>query len=259
MTTAAYDVIPDFGLLYDSVPLYKERADVGFYVDEARKAGGSVLEVGCGTGRILIPVARAGCAITGIDSSRQMLERCRAKLAAEGREVQSRIRLAQHDMRSVNLATTFALVIAPFRVVQHLITAEDQLRFLDTVLRHLAPGARLVFDVFNPRFDKLVGADGVEREDTPEQRLPDGRTLRRTYRIARVRWLDQVSESELIYYVDGKRYVQAFEMRWYLLAELVHLLARAGFRVRTVHGDFARGAVRDGCPELVVVAERARD
>jgi hypothetical protein len=112
--------------------------------------------------------------------------------------------------------------------------------------------------VFNPRFEILVGVDGVEREDTPEQRLPDGRTLRRTYRIARVRWLDQVSESELIYYVDAKRYVQAFEMRWYLLAELEHLLARAGFRIRTAYGDFARGPLRDGCPELVIVAERGR-
>ena len=65
-----------------------------------------------------------------------------------------------------------------------------------------------------------------------------------------------MSESELIYYVDGTRYVQAFEMRWYLAAELRHLLARAGFRVREMYGDFAGGPVVDGCPELVVVAER---
>ena len=184
-----------------------------------------------------------------------MLERCRAKLAAESREVQARVHLAQHDMRDFVLGTTFSLIIAPFRVVQHLTTPDDQLRFLAAVSRHLAPGGRLVFDVFNPRFDMLVGADGTEREDTPEQRLPDGRTFRRSYRVARVRWLDQVSEAELIYYVDGKRYVQAFEMRWYLAAELRHLLARAGLRVREMYGDFARGPLVDGCPELVVVAE----
>jgi hypothetical protein len=99
--------------------------------------------------------------------------------------------------------------------------------------------------------------DGVEREDTPEQRLPDGRTLRRAYRVAKVRWVDQVSEAELIYYVDGKRYVQAFDMRWYLPSELHHLLARAGFRVREMYGNFARGPLVDGAPEQVVVAERA--
>ena len=242
-------MIPDFGLLYDSVPLYAARQDVGFYLEEAKAARGTVLEVGCGTGRILLPIARAGIPITGIDGSKQMLERCRAKLQGE------RVKLAQHDARDFDLREKFDLIIAPFRVVQHLTTIDDQLRFLATVARHLAPQGRLIFDVFNPRFDMLVGADGVEREDTPEQRLPDGRTFRRTYRVARVRWIDQVSEAELIYYVDGKRYVQAFEMRWYLAAELRNLLARAGFRVCAMSGDFARGPVVDGCPELVVTAE----
>lgn len=255
--TSAYDTVPDFGLLYDSVPIYAARQDVDFYVAEAKQARGAVLEIGCGTGRILLPIARAGCAITGLDGSPAMLERCRVKVAAESTTVQDRVRLVHGDMRDFNLGAVFPLIIAPFRVVQHLITVEDQLKFLARAADHLAPGGRLVFDVFNPRFDMLVGSDGVEREDTPEQRLPDGRTLRRTYRVSRVRWVDQVSEAELIYYVDGKRYVQAFEMRWYLAAELRHLLTRAGFRVREMYGDFARGPVVDGCPELIVVADRA--
>ncbi len=256
MAPSSYDAIPDFGLLYDSVPLYAARQDVGFYLEEAKATRGTVLEVGCGTGRILLPIARAGCDITGIDSSRQMLERCRSNLAAESATVQRRVNLVLNEMRTFDLGATYPLVIAPFRVVQHLTTVDDQLQFLATVARHLVPQGRLIFDVFNPRFDILVGAGGVEREDTPEQRLPDGRTLRRTYRVVRVRWLDQVSEAELVYYVDGKRFVQAFEMRWYLAAELRHLLACAGFRVREMYGDFARGPLVDGCPELVVVAER---
>src|SRR5712664_273902 len=257
MAASSYDAIPDFGVLYDAVPLYAARQDVGFYVEEAKRARGTVLEVGCGTGRILLPIARAGCSIVGVDSSRQMLERCRAKLAGEPAAVQGRVRLVLREMRDLTLGATYALIIAPFRVLQHLTTVDDQLRCLEVIARDLAPNGRLVFDVFNPAFAKLVEADGIEREDTPEQRLPDGRTFRRAWRVARVRWIDQVSESELIYYVDGKRYVQAFEMRWYLAAELRHLLARAGFRVREMYGDFERGPVVDGCPELVVVAENA--
>lgn len=253
--SSSYDQIPEFGLLYDHVPLYVERTDVAFYVAEAQRAGGTVLEIGCGTGRILLPIARAGCRVTGLDGSRAMLDRCRAKLEREPTAVQSRVRLVLADMRDFDLGATYPLIIAPFRVVQHLTTVDDQLRFLARVARHLAPGGRFVFDVFNPRFDMLIAADGVEREDTPDQRLPDGRTFRRSYRIARVRWVDQVSESELIYYVDGKRYVQAFEMRWYLATELRHLLARAGFSVREIYGDCARGPVVDGCPDLLVIAE----
>jgi SAM-dependent methyltransferase len=256
VAASSYDAIPDFGLLYDSVPLYAERTDVAFYVEEAKAARGTVLELGSGTGRILLPIARAGRTIVGLDSSHEMLARCRHKLAAEPAAVQGRVTLQQRDIHDFDLGSKYALIIAPFRVVQHLTTIHDQLGFLAAVARHLAPQGRLIFDVFNPHFDRLTSADGVEREDTPQRRLPDGRSFRRTYRIARVRWVDQVSEAELIYYVDGKRYVQAFEMRWYLPAELQHLLARAGFTVRLMYGDFARGPLVDGAPEQVVVAER---
>jgi len=251
---SSYDVIPDFGLLYDHVPLYRERTDVDFYVAEAQSP---VLELGCGTGRILVPIARVGGGhtIVGLDSSKQMLERARANLAREPSDVQRRVTLHQRDIQDFDLGAAFAVIMAPFRVFQHLTTIDAQLRFLAAVARHLMPGGRFIFDVFNPRFAVMVNADGQEREDTPDTHLPDGRTFRRAYRIARVRWLDQVSESELIYYVDGTRYVQAFEMRWFLNAELRHLLARAGFRVAAMYGDFARGPLVDGAPEQVVVAE----
>ncbi|MGH7695323.1 MAG: class I SAM-dependent methyltransferase, partial [Gemmatimonadaceae bacterium] len=253
--------VPDFGVLYDSVPIYAARQDVQFYVEEAAAARGPVLELGCGTGRILLATARAGHTIMGLDDSAHMLERCRSKIAGETEDVRDRITLTRGDLRDFDLAERFALITAPFRVVQHLTSVDDQLRFLAAVLRHLAPDGRLVFDVFNPRFSALVSADGVEREDTPEQRLSDGRTFRRSARVARVRWIDQVSEVELIYYVaDGtrteQRYVQAFDMRWFLRSELEHLLARAGFRLRAIYGDFDRSLLADGCPELIVTAVR---
>lgn len=267
MPASSYDAIPDFGLFYDSVPLYATRPDVAFYVEEAAQAQGRVLELGCGTGRILLPLARAGSTVVGLDNSRQMLARCRAKLAAEPAPVRARVELHDQDARDFDLGTQFSLVIAPFRILQHLTTIDDQLRFLAAVARHLAPdgGGRFAFDVFNPNFARLAGADGREAEDTPWQELPDGRAFRRTARMARVRWVDQVSENELIYYVSatpgasGVRFVQAFDMRWYLPAELQHLLARAGFRTRAVYGDFARAPLADGSPEQVVCAETVRN
>jgi len=257
MASSSYEVIPDFGLLYDSVPLYAARKDIGFYVAEAIATRGAVLELGCGTGRILLPIARAGRTVVGLDASSQMLARCREKLAVEPEPVRSRVALHEGDARAFDVGATFPLVIAPFRIVQHLTTVEDQLQFLASVLRHLAPGGRFIFDVFNPSFTALVAADGVEREDTPEQPLPDGRSFRRTARVKHVRWLDQVSEIELTYYVSGEAFVQAFEMRWYLYVELLHLLARAGLRVRDVYGDFARAPLVEGSHEFVVCAERA--
>ncbi|MFL5387037.1 MAG: class I SAM-dependent methyltransferase [Longimicrobiaceae bacterium] len=262
MADSSYDDIPDFGVLYDSVPLYGARGDVRFYLAEAERSGGSLLELGCGTGRILLPIARAGHAIAGVDVSAEMLARCEAKLRDEPEEVRRRVTLHRADVRELDLGTRFDRVIAPFRIFQHQVAIDDQLAFLGAAARHLAPGGHLAFDVFNPNFSALVAADGTEHEDTPELALPDGRRLRRTVRMKRVRWIDQVSEIELIYHVAAgpdapwRRYVQAFDMRWFLRAELVHLLARAGFRVVSIAGDPDGGPLEDGSPEMLVRAER---
>src|SRR5205823_9426190 len=94
-----YDEYGFIADLYDFVRPYRDRQDVAFFVDAAKEAGGPVLEVGCGTGRILIPTARAGVDIVGLDLSSRMLGVCRERLEAENRAVQSRVQLAQADMR----------------------------------------------------------------------------------------------------------------------------------------------------------------
>jgi SAM-dependent methyltransferase len=260
-SSSSYDAIPDFGALYDSVPLYVQRGDVPFYVEEAKRAG-SVLEIGSGTGRVLLPIAQAGVTITGLDGSEQMLARCRAKLQSESEDTRARVSLQKGDARSFDLGETFPLVIAPFRVLQQLVTIDEQLNCLASIRRHVAPGGRFIFDVFNPAFSLLVQDRSRETEDTPPVTLPDGRVMRRAYRIERVRWIDQVSESELIYYVapnrdaQPERFVQRFEMRWYQRAELIHLLARSGFQMETIYGGFDHSELTDRSPEQVVVAQK---
>jgi SAM-dependent methyltransferase len=264
---AIYDAAADFGALYDEVPAYASRPDVAFYAAEAARyaPGGDVLDLGCGTGRLLLPLARAGHRVTGVDASPAMLARCRDKLSVEPAAVRERATLHEADVRafSVPLRTGsgFGLVMAPFRIVQHLLTTDDQLRCLARVKQHLAPSGRFVFDVFNPHFALMVKDRSAEAEDAPERELSDGRLFRRTARVLRVRWTEQVSEVELIYYVTagGKvtRTVQSFEMRWYTSTELEHLLARAGFAVEALYGDFNRGALHDAAPEMVVVARKS--
>jgi len=85
---SSYDVAADFGSYYDAAPVYAERADVAFYVDEAGRAGEGreVLEVGSGTGRLTLPLARAGHRVIGVDQSSAMLQWARTKLAAEPEE-----------------------------------------------------------------------------------------------------------------------------------------------------------------------------
>jgi SAM-dependent methyltransferase len=256
--------VPSHGIIYDSVPAYAGRQDVAFFVEEARRANGPVLELGCGTGRVLLEIARAGYEVVGVDASLEMLERCREKLAAEPAEVRARVTLHRGDAREVELGQSFALVIAPFRVLQLLTNVADHLRLFTVAARHLRPGGHFVFDVYNPDFARIASADGQEHEETPDTLALDGRVFRRSFRIVRVRWLDQVNETELIYYVAGapgepfERYVHAFDMRWFVLGELQHLVARGGFEVAELYGSYDRSALTDRSPEIILRA-RLRD
>jgi SAM-dependent methyltransferase len=257
-----YDDIDAVGELYDQVPIYTSRPDQEFYLDAARAAAGKILEVGCGTGRVLVPTARLGREVVGLDRSHRMLARCREKVAQEPDDVRRRVRLHEGDMRDFDLGEQFALATIPFRPFQHLITTEDQIGCLRSIHRHLAPGGLLVFDVFNPDLGLIAeGPWAAEREDTPETGLPDGRRFRRTARVAATHRAEQWNEIEIAYYVThpggrAERLVQAFPMRWFLRYEVEHLLARCGFALGDLYGDFGRRPFGDESPEMIFVAAR---
>ena len=255
-SNSGYNAFPELPELYDSIPLYNSRPDVDFYVDLCRQAG-EALELGCGTGRILIPAAQAGCVITGLDQSKSMLARCRAKADALPDDARNRITLVEADMTRFSLSRTFRLVIAPFRPIQHLTTVGNQLSFLECVREHLEPGGRFVFDVFNPNLVMLAAETRTEEiEDTPEQSLPDGRRVRRTYRVVRKRHAEQCNDIELIYYLDGRRMVQACPLRYFFRFELEHLLARSGFEIVALYGAFDRSPFDHDSTEIIFTAAR---
>jgi len=248
--------------LYDHVVPYASRPDVAFYVDEARRAGGRVLELGCGTGRVLIPTARAGVEITGLDASSGMLDTCRERLAAEHPEVQSRVTLIQGDMRSFDLGCRFDMVTIPFRPFQHLVTVDDQLACLGAVRRHLSKTGRFVFDVFNPSLDLLVNHPlGVESGHEPEFVTPDGRRVVRCFRAVSQDRFQQTGSYELIYDVthsdDRKeRLVHSFQLRYVFRFEAEHMLARAGLAVEHLYSDFARSPYGAEYPgDLIFIAK----
>jgi SAM-dependent methyltransferase len=232
--------------LYDHVVPYRNRADVDFFVSEARASGGPVLEIGCGTGRVLIPTARAGVDIVGLDDSEAMLHVCRARLASEPDAVQERVRLRRGDMREFSVGGAFALVTLPFRPFQHLLTVEDQIACLNTIHRHLTDDGRIILDLFNPSLSALVAPNlGEEFGDEPEFTTPDGRRVVRKHRTLRRDAATQVNHYELIYYVthpDGReeRTVHSFALRYSFRFEVEHLLERCGFRVEHVYEDYDR-------------------
>ena len=261
-----YDEYMSIAELYDHVVPYRERQDVGFFVEAARESGGPVLEVGCGTGRVLIPTARAGIEITGLDLSPHMLEVCREKLQAEPEDVRAGSGWWRGICASSSLAQTFRLVTLPFRPFQHLTTVEDQLACLGCIRRHLAEDGKLILDIFNP-FHGGAGTQtnfGEEVSEEPEFSMPDGRKVIRRHKIVSRDEANQINYVELIYYVthpDGRqeRLVQAFPMRYLFRFEAEHLLARAGFEVEQLYADYDKSPYGSKYPgELIFVAGKSK-
>ncbi len=249
----------DVGVIANHPGLLK---GVEFFVEQSHAAKGETLELGCGTGRVLIPTAAAGCRITGLDYSRFMLKKCSQNLLAQPAEIQERTRLVQGNMTNFSLGKSFSLITIPFRSFQHLLAVTEQKACLGCIRKHLAPGGRLIIDLFNPRLPRLFDTKyKTEMEDMPETALPDGRCLRRANRVAAFHQDEQYNEVEILYYVtypDGRneRVVWSFPMRYYFRYEVEHLFELSGFRVISLFGDFDKSNFSSESPEMIFVAEK---
>jgi SAM-dependent methyltransferase len=259
----SYDDYPFVAEFYDWVVPYREREDVGFFVEMARQAHGPVLELGCGTGRILIPTARAGVEITGLDSSSKMLDMCRQKLDGESEETQSKVKLVKADMRRFDLRNPFHLVTVPFRPFQHLLTVRDQVACLRSIHLHLMESGKLVLDVFNPSLARLADQKYLQEfEAEPEFTMPDGRKVARRHRQLQRDYINQIIDVEFSYrvtYPDGRQeeLCQAARLRYLFRFEVEHLLARCGFEIEHLYSDYNKSPYEGGDPgELIFVARK---
>jgi SAM-dependent methyltransferase len=212
--------------------------DVEFYVEEARAAGGPIVELACGTGRISVPVAKAGIAVIGVDGSQQMLEVAREYARREG--VAKLLDLRYGDFREPPVTERVPLVLIPFRSLLHMTTEADRLRALTAARQLLLPGGRLVFDVFAPSRGDV--------EDT------HGRWIEREPRIfERADW----DEGERTLTLSVRRGDEASTMllAWLSPPEWRLLLDRAGFDVDAQWGWFDRRPYAGG-EDVVFAATR---
>ena len=259
MSDSLYDsFIADY---YDESPIVKGRLqDVAFYRDAVRDFGDPILELGCGTGRITMALAEAGKRITGLDLSGRMLERAVKKRAALRVEARERVHFVQGDMARFDLGEKFRLVIIPFRPFQHLLEVRQQMDCLECVRKHLAPGGRLILDVFQTDAERMHDPVHMREVQLTEYETGDGRYVRISERVAAFHRAEQRNDVEMIFSIthrDGRqeRLVFAWPLRYFFRYEVEHLLARCGFKVAARYGDFDRSPIRDDSPEMIFVAE----
>lgn len=256
-----YDV--DLENLYDPIAEFYDIEhegmdyDIGFYVQEAKKAGGSVLELAAGTGRVTVELAKAGIEVVAVEISEGMLDVARKKSKGLTKEVQKRITWVQGDMREFSFQRKFPYVFIPSRSFQHLQTRAEQERCLSCVSRHLERGGRFALSLFAPSYQRLANKGMFNHLGTIE--MPDGGKLSKTERVTHdhVNQIITVEQTLDVADAEGnvKRKIWTFPMRYLWRFETELLLEKAGLQVETIYGDYQRREFdHDG--EMLFVAKK---
>jgi len=212
--------------------------DVSFYVEQARRAGGPVVELGVGTGRIAVPTAAEGIRVIGVDSSPGMLVVCRQQAELAG--VAGLLDLRLGDIAAPPVEERVRLVTCPFRSYLHLLDDEARLEALGAAWELLVPGGRFAFDVFAPSDQDIADTHGrwLEREPGIFERA-DWDTDERTLTLS----------------VRGENGATSFVLAWLTNDEWSGLLERAGFQVIGCYGWFDKRPYTGG-EDTVWIARR---
>lgn len=224
----------------------------------ANRAGGPILELGCGTGRALIPLARAGFQVTGVDLSPEMLRQARAKADAAG--IGDRVTLVEGDYANVALSGPFRLAFCLMNGFLHLPNQAEQLAALRHWRANLAPRGHLILDILHPDPGQLAALDGrVEWHHTWPDPETGGVVVKQIIRT--VDLAEQLMHVTLMYdqvAPDGqmRRTVAAFDLRYLWRFEAELLLEKAGYAVEAVYGDWDLAPFAGDSDRLILVARR---
>ncbi len=239
-----------------------ERGDIAFYKKFAEQQGSPVLELGCGTGRTLIPIAQSGIECFGLDMNRDMLGICETKVRALGL---TNVRLQSASMDEFEYDQKFSMIYIPFRSFQHLLDPDAQMRCLRLVRNHLKPDGLFVLDVFAPNMERLGKYSSTqpgqwEKEFTRKNEETES-TITRYYQ-ARANYADQIIELEMKWEernADGiilARKEGSFKLRYIFRFELEHLLVRCGF-TPAIYGTFDEKPYDYASGETIAVCKLA--
>ena len=218
--------------------------DADFYRRLAGETGGPVLDVGCGTGRVTAELAAAGHEVVGVDLSAPMLRLAERRRAALPPEVAGRITLREADMMTLDLGREFALVVAPGRVFQFMLTTEAQRSALGALRRHLRPDGRLVLQLFDPLLELVIPAAAHRPRGGEVVHPVSGNRV--TWEVsarapdpARQLIVEDWTVRELGSSGEVLRSnVERLTLRWSLRSEMRLLFELTGLDVVAEHGDF---------------------
>ena len=250
---------------YDAAYAAKQDlVDLPFYLDLAIQSRGPVLEIACGTGRVLLPIARKGIEICGVDNSLPMLKILKEHFAREPQEVRQLVTVQEGDMRTFCLNRKFPLVMIPFRPMQHMFTVEDQVAALRTAAAHLTDQGTLAFDVFYPKFEMIwtkIGEEVPEMEWSPSSDRT--KIVRRFFRKDSIDKINQIFSFTFIFrtYQAGEliqEETEPFRLCYYTYPHLRALFLLAGLEPIAEYGSFAKTPLDDTAEQMIFLLRKSR-
>jgi SAM-dependent methyltransferase len=249
-----YDVYAPF---YDLE--FGDRGDDLLVIEQfAARCGSPILELACGTGRVLLPLARQGYQVTGVDVSAGMLDVARRKVTEE--DLDERVTLVQQDMRHLALEERFALAVIAVNSFMHLRTPDDQLEVLARIRAHLQPGGLLYLDLFNPDLGLLLDMHGQVFLDKVMVHPETGHRLMRFRSQQADLGQQTISVTYMVDELDDdgrtRRTLFPFHVRYLFRAELEHLISRAGLALEAIYGSYDLDGWSGESDRMVTVARR---
>ncbi|MEI6079258.1 MAG: class I SAM-dependent methyltransferase [bacterium] len=240
----------DDGARYD-VDYRSRTNDIDFYVQRCVSANTDVLELGCGTGRISIPIAQKGLHVTGIDSSAEMLKRAKEKLLANS-ELKERLEFIRADFTDFDLGKKFQTVIMPFNALQHLYDLKSINQFFFCLKEHIEDNGLFIFDVINPDLYELSrNSSDWALYDSFHDELGRLMVIEDSIDYDPV---TQIANYVLSYSLEN---TELFELslrhRMFFTQELEEILYSNGFHIQESFGDFDQSPLSSGSPSQIFV------
>ena len=256
----SYDAIAE--LYDDDMGRNNSGADIDFFRDHARRTQGRVLELGCGTGRITLPLVKDGHHVVGVDISSRMLdvlERKARQSLSDGER--TRLVVANANMRDFTSDEQFSLILCPFCAFNYLVSQDDQVALLNNTRANLAAEGLFIVDSFVPKYEILSQPDPLESFDY-ERTLGDGTIVRRYKTITQDRTA-QINEIRRSYelYDRAHRLKDTVRMqtriRYMFKAEMEYFLRCHGFAIVSIYGDYEYAPYSYDAEKMVFVMRKA--
>lgn len=242
-----------FARFYDTVyHNIRDSVDNEYFQNEIKLTGGKVLEIGVGTGRLFINALNLGADIYGIDVSKTMLDVLYKKLLKE-----QHYRISLQNIIDFVFDFKFDLIIAPFRVMMHLLEKEDQIKAIDNIYNHLNSKGRFIFDTFIPDLNQLI--NGVKYQMDFEGEYDSGQKIRRFVstspdlinQLIHVNFKMEWEENNELKYDEW-----VLPLRYFFRYEMEHLIERSKFKKYKIYGDYQKNDLNNESKDFIAICQK---